>query len=159
MHQGQALQQSSMSQFVRQVSVAIDNSMGSAPDDNTFAASCGSSAQSLQEICEQSMLLIFHSQVLMNDTQPCLPEAHTDVTSISYTQRRCYDSSKPHSETIMCYEMWSKDAHKEVNWKALYAVRKVNISCQLTSYTVNFVSYLHLLSLRIPKEHNQMRQK
>lgn len=98
--------------------------MGNAPDDNTFAASCGSSAQSLQEICEQSMLLIFHSQVLMNDTQPCLPEAHTDVTSISYTERRHYDSFKPHSGIIMCYEMWSKDAHKEVNWKTFMQQEK-----------------------------------
>lgn len=140
---------------MRQVSVAIDNSMGSAPDDNTFAASCGSSAQSLQEICEQSMLLIFHSQALMNDTQPCLPEAHTDVTSISYTQRRCYDCSKLQSETIMSYETWSKDF---LNWKALFTVRKVNISCQLTSNTMNSVSYLHSL-LRIQKERNQMRWK
>ncbi len=144
---------------MRQVSVAIDNSMGSTPDDNTFAASCGSSAQSLQEICEQSMLLIFHSQVLMNDTQPCLPEAHTDVTSISYTERRHYDSFKPHSGIIMGYEMWSKDAHKEVNWKTFYAARKVNITCQLTSNIVYSVSYLHWLSLKIQKEHNQMRWK
>jgi len=144
---------------VRQVSVAIDNSMGSTLDDNTFAASCGSSAQSLQEICEQSMLLIFHSQVLMNDTQPRLPEAHTDVTSISYTQRWCYDCSKPQSETIMSSETWSKDAHKEVNWKRLFAVRKLNISCQITSNTVTSGSYLHLQSLRIPKECNQIRWK
>lgn len=128
---------------MRQVSVAIDNSMGSTPDDNTFAASCGSSAQSLQEICEQSMRFIFHSQVLMNDTQPCLSEAHTDVTSISYTERWHYDSIKPHSGIIMGYEMWSKDAHKEVNWKTFYAARKVNITCQLTSNIVNSVSYLH----------------
>ncbi len=80
---------------MRQVSVAKYNSMGNTPDDNTFAASCGSSAQSLQEICEQSMLLIFHSQVLMNDTQAWLPEAHTDVTSISYTWGGIMTASNP----------------------------------------------------------------
>ncbi len=128
---------------MRQVSVAIDNSMGSTPDDNTFAASCGSSAVPAGE---QSMLLIFHSQVLMNDTQPCLPEAHTDVTSISYTERRHYDSFKPHSGIIMGYEMWSKDAHKEVNWKTFYAARR--------KFCLIFT-----LSLKIQKEHNQMRWK
>lgn len=109
--------------------------MGSAPDDNTFAAY---PAHSPQEICEQSMLLIFHSQVLMNDTQACLPEAHTDVTCISYSQRQRYDSFKPHGEIIMRCEMWSENAQKEVNWKTLYAGRKVNF-CQLTFNAVNHV--------------------